>query len=393
MSDEQQYQCRTVSIETREQARETFGRGSGLGEHAPLPMRLLLPPEPESGMPVTEIFGAVPPAPLLDPAPHRPAGVLLEAFDVLCHAVVCGDLVAYTRSDGQPASAELERAIMKFARGITERCIEHAGPRQRADRLPPTLAEQLRDMMAYIDAAKLAAGSERPAGEPLADTVRRMREELEQLRARSPLTVPLHDENGRKIGEATPDGSLVVVTDKVAMMRLAPGDGISMGYTVVPVPAVPAAAPPGPAATTPSTDPVCSCCSTPLLFSARQRGDGKCGPCSRAASGVQGLADRARAAGVEPSIVLEILRSPEGRAAIAEVLPAPDPRIGKLFRLPDYDGRVARVVAVEPGGMLRLRDDGWPPSYEDYRAAPDRVEPVSGEKRAAALAAVDRLSR
>lgn len=32
------------------------------------------------------------------------------------------------------------------------------------------------------------------------------------------------------------------------------------------------------------SDPVCSCCSAPLLFSARQRDDGMCGPCSRGAS-------------------------------------------------------------------------------------------------------------
>jgi hypothetical protein len=62
--------------------------------------------------------------------------------------------------------------------------------------------------------------------------------------------------------------------------------------------------------------PVCGRCHAELMYSARQRGDGLCGPCHRKAAGTQGLADRCRAAGIEPSLVLEILASPEGRAAI-----------------------------------------------------------------------------
>lgn len=103
----------------------------------------------------------------------------------------------------------------------------------------------------------------------------------------------------------------------------------------------------------PTVDPTCSCCSTPLPFSARQRGAGRCGPCSRVASGTQGLADRARAAGVEPSLVLEILRSPEGRAAITECVRRPP------IRMPDgawreaTPGRIAKV-----GDAVRFTKSG-----------------------------------
>jgi hypothetical protein len=72
-----------------------------------------------------------------------------------------------------------------------------------------------------------------------------------------------------------------------------------------------------------------------------------------------------------------LLRSQEFRAAIAdavaEALPKPDARIGKLCRVLNYRGRVMRVVAVERGVLL-CRDDAWPPDYADYRANPDGVE-------------------
>lgn len=70
--------------------------------------------------------------------------------------------------------------------------------------------------------------------------------------------------------------------------------------------------------------------------------------------------------------------SAKARAAIAAEIdrriPASDPRIGKLCRLRDSHVAIARCVAIEPGGALRLRDDRWSPYMSDYRAMPDEVE-------------------
>lgn len=180
----------------------------------------------------------------------------------------------------------------------------------------------------------------------------------------------------------------------------------------------------------------CSRCGQILLHSARARSDGLCGSCSRAATGTSGLADRARAAGLEPSIVLEVLRSPEGRAAIATVVgesqalfrsepkpvtnpgypkyfreeieraaavpirvsvpltaPAPSfaPRVGDLVRVRfgQCAGESGRIEQVDEDGVLKVRlGDGahtW--------AGPcdlDPAEPGRSAAHAAGRAAVNR---
>lgn len=76
--------------------------------------------------------------------------------------------------------------------------------------------------------------------------------------------------------------------------------------------------------------------------------------------------------------------STEARLAIAAEIdrriPVPDPRIDKMCRPINSHVSIARVVAVEPGGALRLRDDSWSPAMSDYRAAPDDVEWVEATK-------------
>lgn len=114
----------------------------------------------------------------------------------------------------------------------------------------------------------------------------------------------------------------------------------------------------------------CSSCNAALMFSARQQGDGLCGPCHRKANGTQNLADRCRAAGIEPSLVLEILVSPEGRAAIAECVRRPpvrmsdgtwrEPRPGSEAKVGDQvrylDGtECGSVFDVGPGDDLWIR--------------------------------------
>lgn len=124
-------------------------------------------------------------------------------------------------------------------------------------------------------------------------------------------------------------------------------------------------------------DATCSRCGTRLMFSARQRGDGLCNPCSRKMGAAADraeflastptLADRCRAAGLEPSLVLEILRSPEGRAAIRFVLANEPP----LDAIPDD--------ALRPG-------DAWrDPEGTEYVVVPasdigDRPRWLVGER-------------
>ncbi len=78
-------------------------------------------------------------------------------------------------------------------------------------------------------------------------------------------------------------------------------------------------------------------------------------------------------------LIAALAADPARLAIAAEIdrrMPVPDPRIGKLFRLLSWDGKIARCVAVEPGGALRFREDGWSPSMCDYRSHHDEVEPV-----------------
>ena len=67
--------------------------------------------------------------------------------------------------------------------------------------------------------------------------------------------------------------------------------------------------------------------------------------------------------------------------AIAEEIdrriPVPDPRIGRLCEYHPVM-RAARVVSIEPGGALRLREDGWSDAPHDIRAAPDEVKWIDG---------------
>ena len=70
----------------------------------------------------------------------------------------------------------------------------------------------------------------------------------------------------------------------------------------------------------------------------------------------------------------EQLREMRGQIETVEQATRADSRIGKLCRLTNWDGRIARVVAVEPGGALHTREDGWSSSMSDYRAMPDEVE-------------------
>lgn len=109
----------------------------------------------------------------------------------------------------------------------------------------------------------------------------------------------------------------------------------------------------------------CLRCGAGLLFSARQRGDGLCGPCHRKATGTQTLADRCREAGIEPPLVLEILRSPEGRAAIAECMRRPPVRMPDgTWREPTPGseakvGDLVRRLRGHGGGVVqRITEDG-----------------------------------
>jgi hypothetical protein len=51
--------------------------------------------------------------------------------------------------------------------------------------------------------------------------------------------------------------------------------------------------------------------------------------------------------------------------------PGLDPRIGRLCRPYQDSDRIAPVVAVEPGGMLRVREPHWTPAHEDFRVHDD----------------------
>lgn len=200
-------------------------------------------------------------------------------------------------------------------------------------------------------------------------------------------------------------------------------------------------------------DPVCSSCGTFLMFSARQRADGLCGPCSRKANGTQTPGDRWNALGSlamssyaiswEPPPMPALgLRGPltreqavelaqaaalqlgadhaytprsAGEAAVwqphdwvvAAILTAAarrgHPLIGRLCRPYQDSDRVARVSAVEPGDMLRVREPGWTPHHVDFRVHADDVlwfddvaaarhlddEPQAAQELAALRAALD----
>lgn len=64
--------------------------------------------------------------------------------------------------------------------------------------------------------------------------------------------------------------------------------------------------------------------------------------------------------------VVEAILAAASRAAVRS-----DPRIGRLCRPVQGSDRIWRVVAVEPGGMLRVREPHWTPDYHDFRIADD----------------------
>jgi len=94
--------------------------------------------------------------------------------------------------------------------------------------------------------------------------------------------------------------------------------------------------------------PRCTRCWSRRYYHDRQLADGLCSPCRRRATGTQTLADRARDAGIDPAIVLEILRSPEGRAAIADCM-APQHVVEVVDERPAAGGQSA--AEPEPGGF------------------------------------------
>lgn len=92
---------------------------------------------------------------------------------------------------------------------------------------------------------------------------------------------------------------------------------------------------------------------------------------------------------MNPDIAAEIIRETGGtcdasafvRELAAEIdrrIPPRDPRVGKLCRLSarvsfPHPDRVGRIVAVDPSGALRFREETWTEEYLDLRVAAAEV--------------------
>lgn len=171
---------------------------------------------------------------------------------------------------------------------------------------------------------------------------------------------------------AMPDGGLLLAYDGGASYELQAADGRIVVTRTHSGSVYPVREPPE---TPHPHDQKCSRCRTRLVFSARQRGDGLCGPCSREASG-------------QPSATDRIVADAERFDAYRE--PA-DPRIGMLCRPHEGDGRIARVIGVEPDGKLRVWEDGWGEPQTYYLCVrPEQVWWLTDAETAEYLAQSDR---